>query len=44
MNIKNHILQLQKKGGWDCLRHYEIIGNGCMPYFENIEKCPKKKQ
>lgn len=30
-----------KKGGWDCLRHYEIMANGCIPYFENIEDCPK---
>ena len=29
-----------KKGGWDCLRHYEIIANGCIPYFPNIENCP----
>ena len=29
------------KGGWDCMRHYEILANGCIPYFINIEKCPK---
>jgi hypothetical protein len=29
-----------KKGGWDCMRHYEIMGNGCIPYFPDIEKCP----
>lgn len=29
-----------KKAGWDCLRHYEIIANGCIPYFKDIEKCP----
>lgn len=29
-----------KKGGWDCMRHYEIIANGCIPYFINIKKCP----
>ena len=37
-----------KKCGWDCLRHYEILGNGCIPIFgllhgkeENaLEKCP----
>ena len=29
-----------KKGGWDCMRHYEIIANGCLPYFPNIEQCP----
>jgi len=29
-----------KKSGWDCLRHYEILCNGCMPLFLDIEKCP----
>lgn len=30
-----------KKAGWDCMRHYEIMSNGCIPYFINIEKCPE---
>lgn len=30
-----------KKGGWDCLRHYEIMASGCIPIFEDLEKCPK---
>jgi hypothetical protein len=30
-----------KKAGWDCMRHYEIIANGCIPYFPNIEDCPQ---
>lgn len=29
-----------KKGGWDALRHYEILANGCVPDFHNIENCP----
>jgi len=29
-----------KKAGWDCMRHYEIIANGCIPYFKDIEQCP----
>jgi hypothetical protein len=29
-----------KKGGWDCMRHYEILANGCIPYFPKIEECP----
>lgn len=29
-----------KKSGWDCLRHYEILSNGCIPIFIDIEKCP----
>jgi len=28
------------KGGWDCLRHYEILMNGCIPLFENLKDCP----
>jgi len=28
------------KGGWDCLRHYEILMNGCVPLFENLNECP----
>lgn len=29
-----------KKGGYDCLRHYEILANNCIPYFINIENIP----
>lgn len=29
-----------KKGGWDVLRHYEIIAAGCMPYLVDIEHTP----
>jgi len=32
----------QKKGGWDCLRHYQILANGCIPYFVGLEECPAK--
>jgi hypothetical protein len=31
-----------KKGGWDCMRHYEIIANGAIPYFPGMEQCPEK--
>lgn len=31
-----------KKAGWDCMRHYEILANGCLPYFIDIEKCPNQ--
>jgi len=31
----------QKKGGWDCLRHYEIMANGCIPIFNDIANCPE---
>jgi GR25 family glycosyltransferase involved in LPS biosynthesis len=30
----------KKKGGWDCLRHYEILANGCIPIFDGLDKCP----
>lgn len=30
-----------KKGGWDSLRHWEIIASGCMPYFIDLEYCPE---
>lgn len=29
-----------KKGGWDCLRHYEILACGSIPYFPFLENCP----
>ena len=31
-----------KKAGWDCLRHYEIMANGCIPYFPDLLQCPKE--
>ncbi len=31
-----------KKIGWDSLRHYEILMNGCIPLFLDIDKCPEK--
>ncbi len=31
----------RKKGGWDCLRHYEILMNGCIPYFIDLKVCPR---
>ena len=30
-----------KKAGWDCMRHYEILGNYCIPYFIGLENCPE---
>ena len=29
-----------KKAGWDCLRHYEILANGCIPWFPSLRQCP----
>jgi hypothetical protein len=31
-----------KKGGWDCMRHYEILANGCIPYFLDLDKCDSR--
>jgi hypothetical protein len=31
-----------KKAGWDCLRHYEILANGCIPWFDGLEECPNQ--
>jgi hypothetical protein len=31
----------KKKGGWDCVRHYEILANNCIPWFMDLESCPK---
>ena len=30
----------RRQGGWDCMRHYEILAAGAVPYFENIDACP----
>jgi hypothetical protein len=39
---KSYFAITKKKAGWDCMRHYEILANGCIPVFIDIEKCPKK--
>ena len=38
---ESYFATTQKKAGWDCLRHYEILAQGSIPYFIDIEKCPK---
>lgn len=30
-----------KKNGWDCLRHYEIMGARCVPWFIDLQDCPQ---
>lgn len=30
-----------QKAGWDCMRHYEILANGCIPLFINFENLPE---
>jgi hypothetical protein len=29
-----------KRAGWDCLRHYEIAANGCVPCFRDLDQKP----
>jgi hypothetical protein len=29
-----------KRGGWDCLRHYEILAGGAVPYFIDLPLAP----
>lgn len=38
---RSYFAVTQRKAGWDCLRHYEILMNGCVPYFPDINSCPK---
>lgn len=37
---KSVFAHTKKKAGWDCMRHYEILANGCIPIFENINEIP----
>ena len=38
---KSYFGLTEKKAGWDCMRHYEIMGNYCLPYFPDLAFCPK---
>jgi hypothetical protein len=40
MYRKSMFAHTKKKGGWDCLRHYEILAAGCIPFFDDLDKCP----
>ena len=31
-----------KKVGWDCVRHYEILANRCIPLFPDLKDCPNR--
>ena len=31
-----------KRGGWECLRHYEIAASGTIPCFKDLAKKPTK--
>jgi len=39
---KSYFGVTMKKAGWDCMRHYEILANNCIPYFTDLEECPSK--
>ena len=38
---KSYFGVTMKKAGWDCMRHYEILANNCLPYFIDLNECPK---
>jgi hypothetical protein len=38
---KSYFGVTMKKAGWDCMRHYEILANNCIPYFTDLYECPK---
>jgi hypothetical protein len=40
MYAESYFAVTSAKGGWDCLRHYEILAAGCIPTFTDLEKCP----
>jgi hypothetical protein len=31
-----------RRGGWDCLRHYEIAASGCVPCFRDLDQKPAR--
>lgn len=39
---KSYFGVTMKKAGWDCMRHYEILANNCIPYFTDLKDCPKQ--
>ncbi|SRR6266851_373677 len=39
---QSYFARTRKKRGWDCLRHYEIMAAGALPYFERLEDCPSR--
>lgn len=41
-DYKNSLFAVtRKKSGWDCMRHYEILACGCIPYFIDLNQCPE---
>jgi len=37
---KSYVALSRAKGGWSCLRHCEVLMNGCIPFIPNFENCP----
>jgi hypothetical protein len=37
---KSYFGLTQKKAGWDCMRHYEIVANGALPVFKDYKEIP----
>lgn len=31
-----------RKGGWDCMRHHEIMASGGVPWFKDLKYCPEQ--
>jgi hypothetical protein len=31
-----------RRAGWDCLRHYELAANGCVPCFRSLDEKPPR--
>jgi hypothetical protein len=42
MYKSSYFAMTRLKGGWDCLRHYEILACGCIPLFIDLDKCPPR--
>ena len=41
MYSQSYFAWTHARGGWDCLRHYEIIAAGSVPFFYDIDRCPR---
>jgi len=37
---ESYFAYTERRGGWDRIRHYEIIAAGALPYFNDLESCP----
>jgi hypothetical protein len=37
---KSYFALTTRKAGWDCMRHYEILASGSLPFFPDIENAP----